>query len=35
MRGVSVTSEIKKFVMSELEKYYAVMKQQHNDSKNK
>ncbi len=33
MRGVSTTSEIKRFVMSELEKYYAVMEQQHNDSK--
>ncbi len=33
MRGVSTTSEIKRFVMSELEKYYAVMEQQHNGSK--
>lgn len=33
MRGVSTTSEIKRFVMSELEKYNAVMEKQHNDSK--
>lgn len=33
MRGVSTTSEIKRFVMSELEKYYAVMEKKHNDSK--
>ncbi len=35
MRGVSTTSEIKRFVMSELEKYNAVMEKQQNDSKNK
>ena len=28
MRGVSTTSEIKRFVMSELEKYNAVMEKQ-------
>lgn len=33
MRGVSTTSEIKRFVMSELEKYNAVMEKQHNGSK--
>ncbi|WP_455528081.1 hypothetical protein [Huintestinicola sp.] len=33
MRGVSTTSEIKRFVMSELEKYNAVMEKQHNDNK--
>lgn len=33
MRGVSTTSEIKGFVMSELEKYNAVMEKQHNDNK--
>ncbi len=33
MRGVSTTSEIKRFVMSELEKYNTVMEKQHNDSK--
>lgn len=33
MRGVSTTSEIKRFVMSELEKYNAVMEKQQNDSK--
>ncbi len=27
MRGVSTTSEIKRFVMSKLEQYYAVMEQ--------
>ena len=35
MRGVSTTSEIKRFVMSEIEKYNAVMEKQQNDSKNK
>lgn len=35
MRGVSTTSEIKRFVMSELEKYNAVMEKQQNDSKSK
>lgn len=35
MRGVSTTSEIKRFVMSELEKYNAVMEKHQNDSKNK
>ena len=35
MRGVSTTSEIKRFIMSELEKYNAVMEKQQNDSKNK
>ena len=33
MRGVSTTSEIKRFVMIELEKYNAVMEKQHNDNK--
>lgn len=33
MRGVSTTSEIKRFVMSELEKYNAVMEKQHECSK--
>lgn len=34
MRGVSATSEIKRFVMSELEKYYKVLEKQYN-GKNK
>ena len=33
MRGVSTTSEIKRFVMSELEKYNAVMEQPQECSK--
>ena len=33
MRGVSTTSEIKRFVMSELEKYNAVMEKQQECSK--
>lgn len=33
MRGVSATSEVKRFVMSELEKYYAVLKKQHKEKK--
>ncbi|MCH5194712.1 MAG: hypothetical protein J1F11_12185 [Oscillospiraceae bacterium] len=33
MRGVSATSEIKRFVMSELEKYYEVIDKQHNAEK--
>lgn len=33
MRGVSTTSEIKRFVMSELEKYNAVMEKQQEYSK--
>ena len=33
MRGVSTTSEIKRFVMSELEKYNTVMEKQQECSK--
>ena len=33
MRGVSATSEVKRFVMSELEKYYAVLEKQHKEKK--
>ena len=33
MRGVSTTSEIKRFVMAELEKYYKVLENQHNAEK--
>ena len=33
MRGVSATSEIKRFVMSELEKYYKVLEKQYNAEK--
>ena len=33
MRGVSTTSEVKRFVMSELEKYYAVLEKQHKEKK--
>ena len=33
MRGVSTTSEIKRFVMGELEKYYEVIDKQHNAEK--
>ena len=33
MRGVSATSEVKRFVMSELEKYYAVLEKQHTEKK--
>ena len=35
MRGVSATSEIKRFVMSELEKYYEALDKQHNNEKEK
>ena len=34
MRGVSTTSEIKRFVMAELEKYYKVLEKQHNTENN-
>lgn len=33
MRNVSATSEIKRFVMSELEKYYETMENRHNTDK--
>jgi hypothetical protein len=31
MRGVTVTSEIKRFVMSELDKYYAELDRLHEE----
>ena len=35
MRGVSVTSEIKRFVMEELDKYYAELDRLHEEEQNK
>ena len=35
MRGVSVTSEIKRFVMEELQKYYAELDRMHEEEQKK
>ena len=35
MRGVSVTSEIKRFVMEELDKYYAELDRLHEEEQKK
>ena len=35
MRGVSVTSEIKRFVMEELDKYYAELDRLHEEEQEK